>query len=635
MSGLGQPMNHERNDNAQCSKAGVPAVVTTPTESRIDDDAATAAAAPKWVDSETTLCQKGMSNSTSLDPALKTDCERQPSRMNLGNLKGSALTTSQHSQSDDTSDRVTNDISDIVATPNDSTPSNPPPASEMEKSIGTPPGQPHFLDNKSALFKLIFITTACATQLLAQAQFGMLVFPLHDVGASLGTQDPGEMSWIAASYGLTVGMFLVMSGRLGDLYGPKLFWKIGLVVIVFANIGSGFCKSPIPFDICRALTGLGSAFALPNALAILGRTFPPGKTRNRAFATLGALAPAGFWVGGAIASIFAQLVSVRWIWWFIAIFTFVFLLIGLYVLPPDTPHPDPLSRRFDYIGAILLALSLGFFNFSWNQAALAGWSDPVVYVILIASLLCFPAFFFWERRVGKAALIPVEVLTKQSLLVYLTLWLGWMSLGVLILYTTFFLYNIRGYHRPLTVTAQIFPLVPAGIVAALSVPWLLHNLPGHLIFLIAMLFFMICNLLGATAPTHGIYWGNTMFSLITGAIGPDLSFSTGQLIVSNAVDHEFQGIAAGMVSMITNYSMSIGLGMAGTVERYVKGDGTSTHDVLKGYRAAFYFATGLGALATVIVALFVRMPKQLHHGSGHGEEKDQEDPRGELVGGQV
>nr|XP_031857395.1 uncharacterized protein CI109_007217 [Kwoniella shandongensis]KAA5524467.1 hypothetical protein CI109_007217 [Kwoniella shandongensis] len=499
-----------------------------------------------------------------------------------------------------------------------------PPNSESEKSNGTPP-RPHFLDDKSSLFKLTFIIVCCATQLLTQAQFGMLVFPLHAIAETLGTQDPGEMSWISASYGLTIGMFLVMAGRLGDMYGPKLVWKAGCVVIIVANVGSGFCKSPIPFDICRALTGLGSALALPNALAILGRTFPPGRTRNMVFATLGALAPAGFWVGGIISALFAQFVSIPWIWWFTAIFTFVFLLIGLLVLPRDTPHPDPSSRRFDYLGTLLLSLAMGLFNFSWNQAALVGWSEPYVYAILIVSLLCFPAFFLWEKKVGERALIPVEVLTRQSLLVYLCLWLGWMSLGTLLIYSSFFIYNIRGHHQPLTLVAQMFPLVPAGVIAALIVPWLLHNVPGHIIFLIAMIAFALCNLLAATAPSHSTYWGNTFFSFIIGAVGPDLSFSTGQLIVSNSVDHRFQGIAAGMVSMITNYSMSIGLGMTGTVERYVRGSGNSLEDVLRGYRAGFWFSTGLGALSTVIVALFVRMPKQQHRSkdSNQDEEKGQ------------
>lgn len=107
-----------------------------------------------------------------------------------------------------------------------------------------------------------------------------------------------------------------------------------------------------------------------------------------------------------------------------------------------------------------------------------------------------------------------------------------------------------------------------------------------------------------------------------------MSFPTGQLIVSNSVDVEFQGTAAGVVSMITNYSyaalpiyfystlisrrsQSIGLGLAGTIERYVRGpDNLSRSDLLYGYRVSFYFAIALSALAVIVVGLFVRMPTE-------------------------
>jgi hypothetical protein len=120
----------------------------------------------------------------------------------------------------------------------------------------------------------------------------------------------------------------------------------------------------------------------------------------------------------------------------------LFLSLGLLVLPADTPtHFLGLSfplqpQRFDFLGTLLLALSLGLLNFSWNQSALTGWSESYVYVILILSAFSFVAFFLWERRMGRKALIPTEVLGRTSLLVYLSLCLGWMSFGVFLFYTS-------------------------------------------------------------------------------------------------------------------------------------------------------------------------------------------------------
>lgn len=100
----------------------------------------------------------------------------------------------------------------------------------------------------------------------------------------------------------------------------------------------------------------------------------------------------------------------------------------------------------------------------------------------------------------------------------------------------------------------MFPLVPGGVRAALVVPYLIKKFPGNLIFLLSMFGVMCANLFMETAPVHQVYWANTSMQMLLGMFGPDLSFSTGQLIVSNSVDRNLQGIEAGIVGMITNYS---------------------------------------------------------------------------------
>ena len=268
-----------------------------------------------------------------------------------------------------------------------------------------------------------------------------------------------------------------------------------------------------------------------------------------------------------------------------AIFAAAVACIGVFVLPPDDNlAPASARRSYDYVGTLLLVAALGLFNFTWNQGPLVGWSAPYVWSLLLVSILAFVALYFWERRVGNNALIPVEVLSRTSLLVYLCLWLGWMSFGVFLFYTTLLcvllsrgkspslmqssLRHVRGVSTGLGIAAQMSPVTPTGVICALAVPSLITRFPGHQIFFISMVSFLVGDLMAALAPVHG-YWSVTFPSLILVILGPgrsllrqseetdvcsDLSFSTGQLIVSNSVDREFQGVAAGIVSMIANYS---------------------------------------------------------------------------------
>lgn len=119
-----------------------------------------------------------------------------------------------------------------------------------------------------------------------------------------------------------------------------------------------------------------------------------------------------------------------------ALIAAAFALAGMYILPADDPIPPrALRKRFDVLGSILLLAALGLFNFTWNQAPLVGWHVAYVWASLIVSVALFVAFYFWERRMGVHALIPVEVLTRVNLLVYTSLWLGWVSFGTFLFYT--------------------------------------------------------------------------------------------------------------------------------------------------------------------------------------------------------
>ena len=121
--------------------------------------------------------------------------------------------------------------------------------------------------------EIAFIATICTAQLFTQAAIAMSLQPLHVIGASFGTDDPGQLSWFIAAYSLTVGTFILPAGRLGDLYGHKKFFVSGSLWFGLWSLLAGlsvYSKSVIFFDFCRAMQGIGPAFMLPNAVAILG-----------------------------------------------------------------------------------------------------------------------------------------------------------------------------------------------------------------------------------------------------------------------------------------------------------------------------------------------------------------------------
>lgn len=159
-----------------------------------------------------------------------------------------------------------------------------------------------------------------------------------------------------------------------------------------------------------------------------------------------------------------------------------------------------------------------------------------------------------------------------------------------------FLEVIRG-QSILLCAAQASPTAISGAVAAITTGYVIGKVQPGWIMLISMVAFMVGTILLATMPAHQIYWAQTFVSLVVTCWGMDMSFPSGVIVLSNHMPPEHQGLAASLINTIVNYSISIGLGMAGTVERYVNPDGTR---LLQGYRGAFYLGIGLDVMGIAL-----------------------------------
>ena len=127
--------------------------------------------------------------------------------------------------------------------------------------------------------------------------------------------------------------------------------------------------------------------------------------------------------------------------------------------------------------------------------------------------------------------------------------------------------------------------------------------------LIGQVAYLVGSILAATMPVDSNYWTYFFFSVIIICVGMDSSFPAATIIFSDAVPQQYQGIGASVVMTIVNYSISLGLGFAGTVEREISHGGHDKSDMLLGYRGALWMAVGLAGLGFVLSLLFVAKEK--------------------------
>ena len=456
---------------------------------------------------------------------------------------------------------------------------------------------------------VIFIFSVCSAQFFSLAALAQSVAPLPIIGETFSTRDPGILSWYTAAYSLTVGTFILPAGRLGDMYGHKKMFVIGWTWFALWSLISGFSvySGSILFSITRAFQGVGPAMLVPNAMALVGKTYPAGLKKNLIFSAFGAGGPSGYAVGAVFAALFGQLVWWPWAFWCCAMLCALMAALSILVVPKDEksqvlPGNDE-KPKFDYLGAITGVSGLVLINFAWNQGPVVGWESPYTYVLLIVGILFMIVFFYVELNLTRYPLIPLRGLKREAGYTLACIAAGWGSHGIWVYYLFWFLTKLRK-HTVLLAAAEAFPVAIVGPMFAMSVGFLMRRFrPAH-IMLLAMSLFLIGSILIATAPVDQSYWIQTFFSILIMPGGMNLSFPAGTILLSGALPKQNQGIAASLVSTTVNYSISLGLGIAGTINRYVTvHDGEV--DFLRGYRGAWWFGAGLDGLGLVIALWFV------------------------------
>ena len=471
----------------------------------------------------------------------------------------------------------------------------------------------------SMAFEVLFVSIICSAQLMTQAGLALSVVPMFIIGNSYGSSDPGQLSWFTAAYSLTVGTFILIAGRLGDTFGHKRFFVAGFLWYgLWCMIGGlAIYSNQILFDISRAMQGIGPAFLLPNAIAIIGHTYA-GQNRKQEmiFSLFGATAPGGFVLGAVFSSLLSERLSWPWAYWIMAITCCTLGIISVFVIPradadeeeEEDSRISPLWQRLDIPGSVVGVCGLVLFNFAWNQGASIGWEAPYIGVTLALGVIVLCIFTLIEIK-ATHPLVPFRLLTTEALLSLICISAGWASFGNFVLYLWTMMDNLRNQSILLT-SAQFSVVAVSGLCAAITTGFVISHLRISLVMLMAMTAFTVGGILFATMPVDQTYWAQTFVGLIILPWGMDMSFPAGTIVVSRAMPKKQQGVGASLVNTVVNYSISIGLGIAGTVQVYLVRGGA---DPLQGIRSSWYTAIGLagvGFCTAIVWCLTEKRPKK-------------------------
>ncbi|KAK3673076.1 hypothetical protein LTR78_006916 [Recurvomyces mirabilis] len=382
---------------------------------------------------------------------------------------------------------------------------------------------------------------------------------------------------------------------------------LGGAWFIACTIVNGFVPGFIAFNILRALSGIGGAFILPNGVAMIGITNPPGSGRNVSYGFFGASAPIGGYLGGVLVGVFIEYYKMEWCFLLLALFTAAVLLPLWWLLPPESPVDK--GGAVDWLGAVLGTSALILFNFVWNQAPAVGWQYPYEIGGLVLSLALLAAFVLWERFVDSP-IMPPHIFNKQLGVLLFVVLLNYMCIGTTIWYGLSWLQIVRG-QSVLTSALGFSPFVVCGTFAAVFAGWLVPRLAAQWVLAIGAASAASAALLIATMPVQETYWAQVFPAWILMAFSPDLVYTAAQIIASNSVGRSEQGVAGSLIGTLNLFGCSLGLGFASTIETQV--NRSRTNRVL-GYRSALWFGFAIAINALLLDVLFVRRAKDDREG---------------------
>ncbi|MFT3889904.1 MAG: MFS transporter [Arachnia sp.] len=232
------------------------------------------------------------------------------------------------------------------------------------------------------------------------------------IQAGLGV-DVGTVIWVTSAYLLAYSVPMLIAGRMGDRYGPRNVYLVGLLIFTIASLWCGLSPlmpgSPVGSLItARAVQGIGGALMSPQTMAVIQRIFPPAR-RGGAMAIWGAVAGIAGLVGPVLGGVLVDAFGWEWIFFVNVPIGIVALVLGWIYIPKLETH----SHEFDWLGVVISAVGVFFLVFGVQEGNAHQWNGWVVGSIVLGVVLLV-GFVVWQR-VGKGEpLVPLSLFRNRN-----------------------------------------------------------------------------------------------------------------------------------------------------------------------------------------------------------------------------
>ena len=349
-------------------------------------------------------------------------------------------------------------------------------------------------------------------QLMAAMDGPVAIFALPRIQNELGLSDASR-SWVITAYLLTLGGLMLLGGRLGDTFGRKRIFIVGVALFTIASALCGIAWDGGALIGARLLHGVAAAIVSPTCMALVATTFPKGPLRNAAVAVLGAMGAVGsvtgLVVGGALTEV----------WWRLAFLVNVPIgLLVIYLARTTLRETQKERMKLDATGAVLATLGCTAAVFGLSMGPEKGWLSATTIGSCVVALAAFVAFAVVERT-AENPIVPFDLFfDRNRLATFVVMFLAGGVGFTLTVLLGLYVQTIMGY-SPLRAAIGF---IPFGIAMAIGVgasSQLVSWFPPRAVVIAGAILMLGAMLYGSTFHRGMPYFPNLVLPLFVGAIG--------------------------------------------------------------------------------------------------------------------
>jgi EmrB/QacA subfamily drug resistance transporter len=436
--------------------------------------------------------------------------------------------------------------------------------------------------------KAMVLALACAAQFMVVLDIAIVNVALPSIQRELDVSQ-STLQWVVIAYGLMLGGFLLLGGRMADLLGSRRILLTGLTVFSAASLAAGIAQSSAMLIAARGLQGFGAALVAPAALSILAVTFSEGPERNRALGIFGAIGGGAGSVGVIASGLLTDGPGWRWVFFINIPVGIILITLATVFLVADRGERG--ARNFDVAGAATVTGGLLLLVYGLNRGAEDGWTSTTTLLLFVGAALLLATFVWVEAR-SRAPLVPAAAVKRRTLVAAnLSAFFAFGAFFSFIFLGSLLMQQVLGYSPTQTGVAWLSTSVTAFVASAVAGARLVALVGVRRLLVTGLTLLAIGMLWLARVPADADYVTDLLPAFLLAGVAIGLCAPSAQIGALSGVTDSTSGLVSGLVETMREIGGAAGIAAVSTV--------LVSRPGVDGFRAAFVvicIASALGAL---------------------------------------